>query len=91
MKSNGDGLTRQIVVLAFALRVASELEIWLEIDLRQRKWFTLDEAFWQAGDDEIHALIKRFAQQLGAKEVLSDTCAGCSRLGLATRQPDNVR
>ena len=48
-------------VRVFALRVGRQEKVWPEIKQRQTRWFAPDEAMTSVDEDELKALIARFA------------------------------
>ena len=53
-----------MAVQAFALRVTDELDVWQEMHLRDRKWFTVKEALRAVRDPEIKDMIRKFRSHL---------------------------
>jgi 8-oxo-dGTP pyrophosphatase MutT (NUDIX family) len=64
LKQAGDDPTAIISVRAFPLPVSSELQIWPEMQDRERKWFALNEALNVVADREIRNLLEAFRSSL---------------------------
>lgn len=63
-KMQADGAVRRLRVRVYPLEVAEEHEHWDEQALRDRAWFTPQEAVAATDEPELHAIIERFAARL---------------------------
>ncbi|WP_156680053.1 NUDIX hydrolase [Sphingomonas profundi] len=61
---NAPGDAVSIEVQAFPLEVTDELPVWLEMEQRERRWFSIEEARQIVQDREISALLECFVEYL---------------------------
>ena len=56
-------------VALFPLAVSEELKAWIEMDQRQRRWFTTGEAAVAVAEVELGQLIRRFGEGRGPRPI----------------------
>ena len=56
-------------VALFPLAVSEELKAWIEMDQRQRRWFTTGEAAAAVDEVELGQLIRRFGESRGPRPI----------------------
>ena len=64
---NGEDGTIPCEVKVFPLRVKRQAKTWPEMEEREFRWLTLDEASTTAGDEGLQILIQSFAPKANLK------------------------
>lgn len=66
-KTLADGSTSEIAIRAFALPVSSEVHVWPEMQLRERAWFTLEDALGAIKAADLRAIVQALPAAIGGR------------------------